>query len=62
MYWFWVFIFAGQPALWLLGYFDLLGSEAKKAAEDILPIYAIAGGLVIVGLVVFLALKAFGVV
>jgi hypothetical protein len=62
MYWLWFFIFAGQPAFWLLGYFDLLGSEAKKAADDILPIYAIAGGLVMVGFVGFLVLRAFGVV
>ena len=62
MYWFWFFIFAGQPSFWLLGYFNVLGSEAKKAAEDILPIYGIVGGLFIVGLVIYLALKAFGVV
>ncbi len=61
MYWIWFFLFVSQPAFCLLGYFDVLGSEAKKAAEDIFAFYAIVGGLVVVGVVILLIVKVFGV-
>lgn len=60
MYWIWLFLFASQPALLFLGLLDFLGKEAKKAAEDIMPVYAVAGVLFAIGLAIYLGLKAFG--
>ena len=52
MYWVWYFLFLAQPEFLFLGLIGVLGDEAEKAADDVLPIFGTVGlVLLILGIV-----------
>ncbi|GEM_PF-2663654 len=55
MYWAWVFLFAANPAFLLLGMCDVLGGEAKRAADDVANMY---GAILIVAIIVAIVVGA----
>lgn len=62
MYWFWYFLLVTQPEFLLLGMLGLLGGEAKRAAEDLVPVYCVIILILIVLGVIYLMLKGVGTI